>query len=88
MIKPLSISPYEWIHACMNYSTDIEDRDIWLSSDPHYPDNLFTYSTAAGAMPDGIRHPYTTYFNSTPEVSRNAFTWFTYDPTNSKSIDF
>ena len=32
----------------MNYSTDITDRDIWLSGDAHYPDNNVTYA-AIGA---------------------------------------
>ena len=41
--QSISFAPYEYIHALMNYSTDITDRDIWLSGDVHYPDNNITY---------------------------------------------
>ena len=36
----------------------------------------------------GPRHPYSTYFNSTPEITRNAATWFTYNPASPNQLTF
>ena len=84
--QSLSLSPYEYIHALMNYSTDITDRDIWLSGDVHYPDNNVTYSDNGDNV--GIRHPYSTYYNSSPEISRNIGIWMYINPNDPTQLIF
>ena len=84
--QSLSLSPYEYIHALMNYSTDITDRDIWLSGDVHYPDNNITYAAIAGNI--GTRSPYSTYYNSNPEVSRNIGIWMYINPNDPTQLIF
>jgi len=73
--QAMSWEPSQLIHGLLNYGNDTEDRQYFMGTSPHKPDVYWTYNQGAGNA--GTRNPFSTYFNSGEEDSRNLKYWVT-----------
>lgn len=74
--QAISSEPNKFIHALLAYGNDAEDRQNFMGSSPHIPDNIFSYSEP------GNRSPFKSYSDCGFEDSRNAQLWITSTDNN------
>ncbi len=71
--QAMSYEPAQLIHGLLNYGNDTEDRQYFMGTSPHKPDVYWDYDQGPGNA--GTRNPFSTYFNSGEEDSRNLKYW-------------